>query len=93
MDHSDVGHNCYLNGINEFKIMHSDDSNYLSILQINVRSLKGKIGQLKAFLHSLSFNFTFIVLTEVWLSDSIDKAFDLDNYNYVSMNRNEHGGE
>ena len=64
----------------------------LSFLTINVRSLSGKFPEFQLFLERLKFKFTFIFLTEVWLSDATDVGFQLSGYHSVSVNRNDLGG-
>ena len=68
-------------------------SEYLSILNVNVRSLGKNFTSLLAFLSLVKTRFKFIVVTETWLSDSDEGLFSINGYNPVSVNRqNRRGG-
>ena len=69
-----------------------DTHNKLAYLTINVRSLRYKIPNLITYLSLLSINFSFIILTEVWLDENLDTGFILDNYNSMQCFRNANGG-
>ena len=62
--------------------------NNVSIFHINMRSVANKFSELVAYLNMLKTKFTFIVLTETWLTDSSDFGYEIDGYDSVSLNRN-----
>ena len=62
-------------------------NNSLSILSINVRSLRTKFPELTAQLSAFNNRFTFIVLTEIWLNASSDIDFDIDGYKCILLCR------
>ena len=66
----------------------------MSILNVNVRSLKKHLNDLEAFIHSLESPPNLICLTETWLTDNDDiDSLLVPGYNiYAVKNRNTHGG-
>ena len=76
----------------DFKNANVNYFDNLSLININVRSLGRKFANLISLLHNLKVRFTFIVLTETWLIESIDVAYDLPNYKCMSLYRSKHGG-
>ena len=69
-----------------------DFSNGINILTINIHSLKNKMTTLLNHLEQFNVYFSFIVLTEVWLSDKINAGFKIPGYEAASCFRNEFGG-
>ena len=61
--------------------------NKISFLTINLRSIKYKFSELLGRLASLTFNFTFIVITETWLTADNDKGFNIPGYKSYSVYR------
>ena len=59
----------------------------LSVLNINIRCITNKFSEFKAYLNSLKKKFTFIVITETWLKEPLDFAFEIEGYKSVSMYR------
>ena len=66
----------------------------MSILTVNVRSLKKHLHDLEALIHSLESRPNVICLTETWLTDNddIDSLLVPGYNNYAIKNRNTHGG-
>jgi hypothetical protein len=67
-------------------------SNEFSVLTINVRGLRGRFPELLSYLSELKKEFTFIILTEVWLDENLNIGFQIPNYNSVCCLRNNRGG-
>ena len=67
-------------------------SSKLSLLCVNLRSMIGKFSELVAHLNIIKNKFTFIIITETWLSESIDFALDIDGYHSKALYRNNNGG-
>ena len=59
----------------------------LSVLNINIRSIANKFSEFKAHLNSIKNKFTFIVITETWLKEPLDFAFEIEGYKSVSLYR------
>lgn len=69
------------------------NDNKFSITHINIRSLNNKLDSLKQLLNSLYLPFQIIGLTEMWLNDTNEDLFKLNNYDFVNVNRtNGNGG-
>ena len=75
-------------------VCHYSDWNYvsgslntesLSVMTVNIRSLIGKFSELLASLVRLKNKFTFIVIIETWLDQEKDKALELNGYKSVSL--------
>ena len=64
----------------------------LSIIGINVRSLSSRYHELVAHLNIIRNKPTMIVLTETWLSENSDIAFDIEGYKSLSIYRDGKGG-
>src|SRR3989442_899833 len=54
----------------------------LSMFHVNVRSLNANFNNLLSFLHSLSFNFDIILLSEIWSTNIPYFANLLPNYDF-----------
>ena len=65
-----------------------------SILHLNIRSLNANIDNFREFLGSLNGNFSVIVLTESWCSETAieNSLLILDNYYSVHQTRNNKKG-
>ena len=64
----------------------------LSILALNIRSLRGKFLEFISHLNLLKNKFTFIVLTESWLREGDAKFFEIDGYQVFSVHRQDRSG-
>ena len=60
----------------------------LSVLSVNVRSIKGKFNEILSCLSSLKGKITFIIITETWLNEDCDSLFEIDGYKSCSIYRN-----
>ena len=70
--------------------VHSDD---LSLLHINIRSIRNKFDELSDYLASLKNDFSIIGLTETWLTENCANMYNISNYNLLTANRrNKSGG-
>lgn len=85
---------CHYLNLDEFSYLKNNHKlGNLSILNINLRSLKKHYTELQSFLHSCNYSFAIIVITETWLNHNYDKMFHLENYNFFTLCRNEcYGG-
>ena len=78
--------------------MFKDDTNdrvhggSFSLLTFNVRSCRKNFASFYAFLCSLMFKFSVIVLVETWLSSDTDHSFDIIGYKQKNVYRDNYGG-
>ena len=86
LDHDD---NCSLTNLNKMTIKYTKS---LSILNVNLRSLKGNWTKLITFLSQLKHKPTLIIITESWLDDNISHLFHIQDYKMLCQNRNSLGG-
>ena len=70
-----------------FDLVSSELFQKISVLNINIRSIANKFSEFSAHLSLMKNKFSFIIVTETWLQDSIDFTFELDGYTSVSLNR------
>ena len=86
--HNNVNHNVNHNNLS------SIPPTSLTILTVNVRSLKKHVHDLETLVHSIESPPDIICLTETWLSDNddIDSLLVPGYNNYVVKDRNTHGG-
>lgn len=63
-----------------------------SVVHLNIRSLGRNINEFQAYLSTINFNFSFIGLTETWLSTSNANLYDLKGYKHVYKCREEKKG-
>ena len=63
-------------------------SQNISLLAVNIRSLAGKFSEFVAHIDLLKFKFTVSIITETWLNENTDIAFDINGYNCFSICRN-----
>ena len=69
-------------------------NNKFSFLHLNIRSISNKFDSFKHLLNTLKQSFSVIGLSETWLNDQNCENFMLDDYTFVSKNRNhKNGGE
>ena len=64
----------------------------LSIMNINIRSMRKNFNLMQIFLSLLCFRFTVIVVTETWLTSDQDHCFEIPGYNRFALYRNNYGG-
>ena len=66
----------------------------ISVLYINVRSLKGHLSELEALVYSLESPPSVLCLSETWLTENDDsKCYLIDGYDkFVTCNRKSRGG-
>ena len=65
------------------KTDHLSDSAF-SLFHLNVRGCRTNFNLLTSFLQSLKFNFTFIALTETYITENSDYNFSIPGYNCIS---------
>ena len=65
----------------------ANPDNNVSLLTINLRSIKYKFLELLCRLASLAFKFTFIIITETWLTAASDVGYSLPGYCCYSVTR------
>lgn len=65
---------------------------HVSVLNVNIRSLRKNFDKLEAFLDSLNFSFDLICLTETFVDEHEARFFALDNYMFLGQPRNSRGG-
>ena len=63
-------------------------SQNISLLAVNIRSFAGKFSEFVAHINLLKFKFTVLIITETWLNENTDIAFDINGYNCFSIYRN-----
>ena len=64
----------------------------LSVFHINARSLSNKFCELTAHLSMVSKKFSFIIITECWLSERSDVGFEIPGYKSFGIYRNNRRG-
>jgi hypothetical protein len=62
-------------------------NNKLSFMHLNIRSIVNKFDSFKQLINSFNIPFQVIGLTETWLNDNNDDLFELENYDFVNVNR------
>ena len=74
--------------------IHKSNTKTITILNVNVRSLRKNLLNLEAFLYSLDVQPDVICLTETWFSetDEISNYLVTRYNNFVATNRNSKGG-
>ena len=78
---------CLPNDFNSPSNHNNNNNKYLSILNLNIRSIANKFDSFNNLLSTLKHPFSIISLTETWLNDHTSINFNLNNYNFVSSNR------
>lgn len=66
-------------------------NSHLSIIHVNIRSVRRNFSILESFLSFHNFAYDIICITETWLTQNVD-TFNLDNYRKFCLYRNSHGG-
>jgi hypothetical protein len=56
-------------------------------MHLNTRSIVNKFDSFKQFINYFNIPFQVIGLTETWLNDNNDDLFELENYEFVNVNR------
>ena len=83
---------CKIFSIDDF-INFDIPKNSLSILTVNIRSMRRNFTKLQAFLAlRLKQSLDIICITETWLNENIDNCFYLEGFNKYSIYRNKNGG-
>ena len=70
----------------------SPRNNNFSLFHLNIRSFRKNIDSLITFLNTYLIYFTVIILTETWLTESINPPNLMNGYNQIDLFRNSHGG-
>jgi exonuclease III len=61
--------------------------NNLNMLYINAQSIRNKLPEFEAFVHSLQIPIQIIVVTEIWLKKNENQFFNIHGYNSFFSNR------
>ena len=69
-----------------------DKKTNLSVLSVNIRSIRANFNQLLAFTSYIKHEFDFIIVTETWLESSLNVGLDIPGYVSEHIFRNKHGG-
>ena len=64
----------------------------LSILSLNIRSLRRNHGNLLLFLQSLNHKVSVITISETWLEEGEEHLYSIDGYTCFARSRTRHGG-
>ena len=85
----DTCHYYHENSFNHITHNHRDHSNTdsFSILHVNLRSIPKNFDSFLNYLHTLTFSFTIIAVTETWLSTNNSDNYGIPGYNLVSICR------
>ena len=69
-------------------------TNSFLLLSMNIRSMHSKFSEFLAHIMAAKVQFKFIILTETWVNEMNDFAFDIDGYECLSLYRegNNRGG-
>ena len=59
----------------------------LSLIHMNVRSIRNKFDEKLDCLKSLKLNFSVIGLTETWLTDNCANLYGISGYKLLTLNR------
>ena len=75
-------------------IAHVKDKEYecISMMHMNIRSIKANIDSFTAYLDTLQFTFKLIGLTETWLDKNNQDLYSIPGYNIISNFRQESKG-
>ena len=68
-------------------VVHEFNESNLSVININIRSLKKNYSKLTAFLSELKFKAKIVVVTETWLRPEHDNLLRIQGYHQLSINR------
>ena len=64
----------------------------LSLLNVNIHSIRKKFNSLRLFLNNSIYEFSFIVLSDTWLDITIVVGFELSGYRSLQLYRNKNVG-
>ena len=81
--------------LNDLGNKNSVSANFISIVHLNIRSLRKNMENFKIFLNSISHDFDIICLTETWCKEENIPQFLLPNYkaiHQVRYNQDKSGG-
>ena len=67
--------------------------NNLSVLTVNARSITGKFADLITNLNLIRKRFTFIIITESWLTEESNFVLEINGYKSHTLNRVGRTGE
>ena len=65
------------------------DKSSLSMFHLNVKSLPKHFDELELYLNSLDVKFSFLGLTETWLTECKQEYYDLPHYSCINKFRND----
>ena len=68
------------------------DNSSLSMFHLNVKSLPKHFDELELYLNSLDVKFSFLGLTETWLTECKQAYYDLPHYSCINKFRNDRKG-
>src|ERR1700690_3027108 len=68
--------------LNEF--FQFQDNTALNVIHVNCRSLNKNFGSLNILLQSLSDKLLAIAVTETWLTESLQNAYNIHGYNLLT---------
>ena len=70
-----------------------DPSNFaFSLCHMNIRSIKANISSFETCLDNLDFNFSFIGVSETWLTEHNCNLYGLQGYHFAEMHRSNRSG-
>jgi hypothetical protein len=78
---------CRYFDVTELTDLNSSVVNDISLLHINIRSLKANFDSLERFLNSVNYCFDVVVITESWLDSNLPLSFLIKGYNLFSFPR------
>ena len=64
----------------------------LSILSVNIRSLRANLNLLLAYIAAIDYKYDFIIVTETWLDIHTNIGLEIPGYISENTYRNKHGG-
>ena len=72
--------------------MKKHENDCISMMHMNIRSMKANIDSFAAYLDTLEFRFKLIALTETWLDNNNHDLYNIPGYNMISNFRRESAG-
>lgn len=76
----------------DFHARFSDKKDHFSLIHFNARSLSQNSDSISSYLHALKHKFSIIGISETWLSDETSSQYNIEDYNFLSCNRNDRQG-
>lgn len=67
----------------------SNLTNLLTLIHLNIRSIRTNFDEILVLLNCLSHNLDFIILSEIWINDFEVSMYNIDNYNCFAQCRSE----